>query len=334
MPVSLKVGFTKSLRDSARTNFLDNLEFNITNKAVQEYRPSKELMDPLQPYLWLHEEEVQADGKLKKVNTIFLTNRECPFKCVMCDLWRHTLDEPTPKGAIPAQIEFALDRLPEADVVKLYNSGNFFDGKAIPRSDYEAIAELLSDYQHVIVENHPKLIGDFIPQFRDMLTGSFEIAMGLESIHPVVMPKLNKQITRQNYRKASEYLVSDGIDVRAFVLLNPPFLTNERENIEWCLKTVEFAFDCGASACSIIPTRDGNGIMEKLREEGEYIPPTLSALEEVFDEALNLKMGRVFVDLWDLEKFSDCDECFETRKQRLQQMNIEQKVIKNIECKC
>ncbi len=291
-------------------------------------------MDPLQPYLWLHEEEVQADGKLKKVNTIFLTNRECPFKCVMCDLWRHTLDEPTPMGAIPAQIKFALDRLPKADVVKLYNSGNFFDGKAIPRYDYKSIAGLLSDYEHVIVENHPKLIGEFIPEFRDLLDGSFEVAMGLESVHPVVMPKLNKQITRENYRKASEYLVSNGIDVRAFILLNPPFLTDERENIEWCLKTVEFAFDCGASACSIIPTRDGNGIMEKLREDGEYVPPTLSALVEVFDRALSLKKGRVFVDLWDLEKFSDCDECFEARKQRLQQMNIEQKVIKNIECKC
>lgn len=277
---------------------------------------------------------MQSDGKLRNVNTIFLTNRECPFKCVMCDLWRHTLDEPTPIGAIQAQIKFALDRLPKADVVKLYNSGNFFDGKAIPRTDYNEIAVLLSDYDHVIVENHPKLIGDFIPKFRDMLTGSFEIAMGLESIHPVVMPKLNKQITKENYRKASEYLVSNGIEVRAFILLNPPFLTDERENIEWCLKTTEFAFDCGASSSSIIPTRDGNGIMEKLREEGEYIAPKLSAFEEVFDRALNLNKGRVFADLWDLEKFSDCDECLEARKQRMQQMNIDQKVQKNIECKC
>ena len=288
----------------------------------------------MQPYLWLHEEEVQADGKLKKVNTIFLTNRECPFKCVMCDLWRHTLDEPTPKGAISAQIEYALDRLPKADVVKLYNSGNFFDGKAIPRSDYKAIAKLLSGYDHIIVENHPKLIGDFIPEFRDMLNGSFEVAMGLESIHPEVLPRLNKQITTENFKEATDYLLSNAISVRAFILLNPPFLTDTRENIEWCLKSVEFAFDCGASVCTVIPTRDGNGIMEKLRDEGEYVPPTLSALEEVFDRAMNLMKGRVFADLWDLEKFSDCDECFEARKQRMQQMNFDQKVQKNIECKC
>jgi archaeosine synthase beta-subunit len=310
------------------------LELSITNKTVQEFRPSKEVMNPLLPYLYLNEEEVQADGVLKKVNTIFLTNRECPFKCVMCDLWRHTLDEPTPKGAIPAQIEYALERLPKADVIKLYNSGNFFDGKAIPREDYKAIANLLSGYGHVIVENHPKLIGDFIPEFRDMLSGTFEIAMGLESIHPVVMPKLNKQINRENYRRASEFLVSNGIDVRAFILLNPPFLTDERENIKWCLKTVEFALDCGASACSIIPTRDGNGIMEKLQEQGEYVPPTISALEEVFDRAMQMKKGRVFADLWDLEKFSDCETCFEDRKDRMHWVNFEQKVLPRVNCEC
>ena len=288
----------------------------------------------MRPYLWLHEQEVQKDGALKKVNTIFLTNRECPFKCTMCDLWRHTLDAPTPVGAIPEQIRFALEKLPDSEVVKLYNSGNFFDGKAIPRNDYLEIAGLLSGFEHVIVENHPKLIGDFIPGFRDMLSGSLEVAMGLESIHPEVMPKLNKQISRENYRKASEFLVENGINVRAFVLLNPPFLTDERENIEWCLKTVEFAFDCGASACSIIPTRDGNGIMEKLREEGEYVPPTLSALEEVFDRAMKLNRGRVFVDLWDLQKFSDCDTCFEARKERLKMMNFEQKISERVQCNC
>ena len=33
---------------------------------------------------------------------VFLTNRECPFRCVMCDLWMNTLDETVPRGAIAA----------------------------------------------------------------------------------------------------------------------------------------------------------------------------------------------------------------------------------------
>lgn len=291
-------------------------------------------MDPNCPYLFLHEKEMQKDGSVHDVNTIFLTNRECPFKCVMCDLWRHTLDEPTPSGSIPNQIEYALDRLPSANVVKLYNSGNFFDGKAIPRNEYQKIAELLSDYEHIIVENHPKLIGSFIPEFRDMLYGSLEIAMGLETIHPEVLPKLNKQITKEDFFEATQYLTEEGIDVRAFILLNPPFLTDPDDNIDWTLKSVQFAFDCGCSACSIIPVRDGNGIMEELRKSGDYIPPKLSALEIAFIQALEIEQGRVFCDLWDIERFSDCEDCFEDRKDRLEKMNLTQNILPEINCHC
>lgn len=306
----------------------------ISNSTVAEHRPAKANVDPTIPYLYLHEKEVQKSGEVQNVNTIFLTNRECPFKCVMCDLWRHTLDKPTPKGAIPHQIEYALNRLPDAKLIKLYNSGNFFDGKAIPRSDYREISELLRDYNHVIVENHPKLIGSFIPEFRDILNGSFEIAMGLETVHPDVLPKLNKQITKEDFFEATGYLNSEGMDVRAFILLNPPFLTDPEENIRWTLKSVEFAFNSGCTACSVIPVRDGNGIMEKLRESGDYIPPTLSALETVFEESLKMNKGRVFCDVWDLEKFSECDDCFNDRKERLEKMNLIQEILPEIHCSC
>ena len=39
--------------------------------------------------------------------TIFLAGRECPWRCVMCDLWRETTEADTPPGAIPHQIEAA-----------------------------------------------------------------------------------------------------------------------------------------------------------------------------------------------------------------------------------
>ncbi len=306
----------------------------IGNRTIEQYRPHKEEVDVNKPYLYLHEEEVQFDGALKTVNTVFLTNKECPFKCVMCDLWRHTLDQPTPIGAIPRQIEYALKRLPKSSVIKLYNSGNFFDVQAIPVDDYEKIANLLRDFDHVVVENHPKLIGSKISDFKSMLSGTFEVAMGLETIHPVVMPKLNKQITKENFRTAVSFLRDLDIIVRAFILLNPPFLKSVEENREWCLKSVKFAFDAGVSACSIIPTRGGNGIMDHFEEVGDFIPPKLEELETVYADSLRLQKGLVFCDLWDLEKFSDCKTCFNERKRRLETMNLTQKVVPEIDCNC
>lgn len=304
----------------------------LNSSEIVDLRPERNKVQPDKPYDFLHEQETGPDGELKKVNTIFLTNSECPFKCVMCDLWKNTLENPVKPGDVPRQISYALKRLPHANVAKLYNSGNFFDRKAIPPKDYAAIAQLLSDYERVIIENHPKLCGPSCIKFSDLLNGDLEIAMGLETIHPKVLPKLNKQITKENFPKATEFLTANEITSRAFILLNPPFLTDPEENIEWTIRSVEFAFDCGVSACSIIPTRDGNGAMEKLRREGHYVPPTIEALEKSFERALNLKKGRVFADLWDLQRFSDCARCLEKRKKRMNRMNLEQRIYPRIKC--
>src|SRR5204862_1516710 len=115
-------------------------------------RGPRNAVDPRRPYAFLIEEELSENREIVKIATIFLTNRECPWRCLMCDLWKNTLPESVPTGAIPAQIEYALAQfecVPEQ--LKLYNSGSFFDSAAIPRSDYPAIADRLSGIKHVIV---------------------------------------------------------------------------------------------------------------------------------------------------------------------------------------
>ena len=57
---------------------------------------------------------------------------------------------------IPAQIRHALERLPSAQHLKLYNAGNFFDPQAIPPEDYAEIARLAAPFERVIVECHPR----------------------------------------------------------------------------------------------------------------------------------------------------------------------------------
>ncbi len=302
--------------------------------AIERLRPARNEVNPDIPYHFLHEQEPDGKGNLQEVNTVFLTGKECAFKCTMCDLWKNTLSTSTPEGAIVKQIDYALKRLPAADVIKLYNGSNFFDPKAVPTSDYPAIVDRLSSYKRVIVENHPKLCNRSCVDFNELLSGQLEIAMGLETIHPDVLPQLNKKLTPEDFREAATFLKNNGIPIRAFILLNPPFLTGQRENIEWTFKTVQFAFECGADCCSIIPTRAGNGLMEVLQERGEYIPPILTALEEVFERSLTLQQGRVLVDTWDIGFLSKCDQCFDERKHRLEQMNLTQQFQQSINCNC
>lgn len=293
-------------------------------------RGSRNAVDPRLPYAFHLEQELSEDRRIVNVATIFLTNRECPWRCLMCDLWKNTTEETVPVGAIAKQIDFALSQLSPAQQVKLYNSGSFFDRAAIPVEEHPAIAARLRDFDRVIVESHPALINEGVLRFRDLLEGQLEVAMGLETAHPQTLARLNKRMTLDQFATAAAFLRSNQIALRAFVLVKPPFQT-DAEALHWSKRSVEFAFDRGATAVSLIPTRFGNGALEALGKDN-FTPPSLELFETAFDEAVNINRGRVFADLWDLEKFSRCSNCFPQRLTRLQRMNLRQRIDSPVPC--
>jgi archaeosine synthase beta-subunit len=305
----------------------------IDDAWILARRGPKNAVDPLRPYAYLLEPERTAEGMVEDVATIFLSNRECPFRCLMCDLWKYTTDERVPDGAIPTQIALALRDLPAAPHIKLYNAGNFFDAQAIPPNDWPIIARLLAGFQIIILECHPRLIDDRCLQFQKLLTARLQIAMGLETVHPEVLPRLNKRMTLALFEQAVRFLRRHEIAVRAFILLRPPFLT-ESEGVEWAKKSLRYAFDVGVECCSVIPTRAGNGAMEHLEGQGQFHPPRIQSLEEVMEYGIGLRGGRVFADLWDIERFSTCSRCGPGRVARLQTMNLTQSVPPMISCDC
>jgi archaeosine synthase beta-subunit len=299
---------------------------------IVSQRPPRAAADPSKPYGFFLEQERTARGRIASSACILLTNKECPWRCLMCDLWKHTLTKPTPRGAIPRQIDHALAQLGSApEQLKLYNAGSFFDVAAIPPADYGDIAKRITFARHVVVESHPRLVGERTRRFRDLLSGSLEVAMGLETVHPQVLPRLNKRFSLDDFARAAEFLSKNGIGMRAFILVQPPFL-RESEAVLWAVKSAEFAFACGATAVSLIPTRRGNGALDRLMEAGEFSPPRIEALEQALDAVVALKQGRGFGDTWDLEQFSSCSICLPNRKRRLEATNLTQEVKTPAEC--
>jgi archaeosine synthase beta-subunit len=288
-------------------------------------RPGRDSRDPYLPYQYFVEDERTDRGSIELVATIFLTNRECPFRCLMCDLWRNTLSETVPLGAIPAQIDHALLKVPPARQLKLYNSGSFFDPGAIPPADYTAIAQRANRFERLIVENHPAFTGDACLRFRDLLSGKLEIAIGLETAHAEVLAGLNKRMTLDQFSTAANFLRRNGIDLRVFILVQPPLMVAS-EALLWAERSLHLAMESGATAATLIPTRAGNGAMEALMFE----PPSLETLESAMEYGLRLKAGRVFADLWELR--ASCVHCHKQRAARLQQMNLQQVVLDRISC--
>ena len=308
-------------------------EVIINTKWIVSNRGKKNTVDPSRPYFWLVEKECSISGEIEDTAIIFLTNKECSFHCLMCDLWKNTTDRSVPAGDIPDQIEWALEQMPEVKHLKLYNSGSFFDERAIPEADYKRIASLISSFETVIVESHPKLINEKCLRFRDMLKPELQVAIGLETVHPEILQKLNKQMTLEDFNNSVSYLTQNGIRSRAFVLLRPPFLS-ESEGVYWAKRSIDFAFDVGVESCVVIPVRADNGAMDLLMENGDFSLPNIHSLETVLEYGIELHAGRVFADVWDLGLFSSCKICFDQRVSRLTAMNLSQSLADRVKCLC
>jgi uncharacterized Fe-S cluster-containing MiaB family protein len=302
-------------------------------------------VDPYAAHGWVLEDERRPvsgdeglpDSTIERALTVFLAGAECPFTCSFCDLWRYTIDGPTPVGALPKQLSDVLRSLaapaprPPADRLKLYNASNFFDRRAVPIADLPRIAELAAPFTGVTVESHASTIGPAALEFADRLEGPLEVAVGLETIHPLAAAQLNKRLDLAVFDRGARYLADNGMDLRVFVLLGAPYVP-AAESVEWTVRTVEYAAQRGASVVSIIPVRGGNGEMERLETLRHFTKPTLSQLEEALDRCLQLTRTVVTADLWDVEMLRACGHCRDARVERLQRINASGRAEPRIVC--
>jgi radical SAM enzyme (TIGR01210 family) len=318
----------------------------ISTQAIRQQRPSVERPLPGDLPLQVLEEweAVDATGQTAHVTTIFLRGSECRFTCLMCDLWRHTHQSATAPGAIPAQIASVVNSASQfmglsethARWVKLYNAASFFDSQNIPPSDLSRIAPLLEQFGRVIVENHPCLLPwSRIRQFQAELTGRLEIAMGLETVEPQILRRLNKRMRIEDFSKAVKECQQHNVDVRAFVLLQLPWLA-PAEALAWCCRSIDTAIQLGVRHVSVIPMRIGNGAMDTLAQQGFFEVPRAAALEKIMQEYWACTDSLVTVDTWDWTQLAGlCAECSMKRRQRLVQMNTSRKWLEPISCaKC
>ncbi|WP_147869049.1 hypothetical protein [Stieleria maiorica] len=262
------------------------------------------VLDPSRPYAFLNEREPARDAhgqrSVATVATVFLTASRCPIGCSMCDLHRNTLPGPSQPGAIPDQIRHAQTRLKSSNWIKLYNSGNFFDPSSIPPRDYAEIGQICAGYDRVIIENHPRFGARRHEAFRDLISGTLEVAVGLETVQPRILNRLGKQMSRDDFDRYASFLRWRQIDLRVFLIVGAPQLS-VKESLRWARLSVRHAIHSGARHISLIPARSGhgwNGMAESLPEID------LEHLAELYDDSLT-DLGTtacLSVDLWDIDR--------------------------------
>lgn len=291
--------------------------------------------DVFRPHSTLHEFEPDGKGGCLRTWVVFLINRECPWTCFECDLWKYTVPTKIPPGAIVAQIDEALRQAQgmELDQIKFYNSGSFFDVGAVPPELDGVIATKLHRFKRVIVESHPALIGTRCWKLQEALTGELEVAMGLETAHEPTLKRLNKRMTLADFERAAAALRQRSVALRCFVLIKPPFML-AKDVVEQTVRSVKFAQQVGASVISLIATRSGNGAVDILMKEGEFTLPNIKLVESAFEAAIEFATAdfRVLLDSWDLDRLIGCDTCKSARISRMMMMNQTSKLLAQIEC--
>lgn len=295
---------------------------SAADRRIRSLRPPRAHLSANKAQGALREQERRPDGKIEQTLTVFLTGAECPFTCSFCDLWQWTIDGPTPRGALTSQLESVLQTIDGAvpDRLKIYNASNFFDQRAVPSEDLPGIARLANSFEAVTVESHVNTIGASTLAFARQISGRLEVAVGLETIHPVAATHLNKRLDLARFDRAARFLSENSVDLRVFVLLGAPYIPAE-ESVAWTLRAVEYAVERGASVVSIIPVRSGNGELERLQALGHFTPPTLLQLEDGLDGCLHLASAVVTGDLWDEERLVACAHCRSARIERLRRLN-------------
>jgi hypothetical protein len=105
--------------------------------------------------------------------------------------------------------------------------------------------------------------------------------MGLETVHPEILePAEQANDTPHQFAAAAADRLHEN-DIRPYACLHSRssrrLCRQSRRLLEWAARSLEFAFECGASAAAaLIPTRAGNGAMEDADGSGENFSPPIA----------------------------------------------------------
>ncbi len=242
-------------------------------------------------YVTTYTEREFFNGKSTTERVLILRTRGCSWSyhsgCSMCGYW----DDTNPnigKEELERQINAFIRDFPKGEVLKIFTSGSFFDPLEVDPAVQERIMDtVLAGYENLIVESRPEYIKRVIGGLRKY-AGRVQVAIGLESTDPSILKSsVNKNYDFEDFKGAASLLRDNGISVRAYLLLKPPFLT-EREAIEDSIKSARDLAPY-SDFISINPMNIQRGtLVEKLYREGNYRPPWLWSVVTVLQSLRDL----------------------------------------------
>jgi archaeosine synthase beta-subunit len=219
--------------------------------------------------------------------------------CTMCGEWSGSnFGQLVPPDFHVAQFSAAVSDLwarRQIQWLRIYQEGSFFSEREVGPDARRVILRLASHLQglkRITIESRPEfLTSEAVSAARTDVHPpvDLEIGIGLESSDNFIRNVcIGKGTSLETYEKAVELLLTYDLIPLAYVLLKPPFLT-EQEAIEDAIQTVACAFRIGfrevyVQAASI----HAWSLSEMLAQKRLYAPPWLWSVIRVVQEANHL----------------------------------------------
>ena len=222
------------------------------------------------------------DNELVDSFTIIFRTKGCSWAeeagCLMCGY--HTASNPhIQQEDILKQLEKARSIYDGERLVKIYTSGSFLDPREIQPTLGEKVLRSF-EADKIIIESRSEFVKHDVLNEYSKSVPCLEVSIGLESHNDFVLNNcINKGSTVEDYRIASELIFEQGLKLRTYLLLKPPFLT-EYESIQDLIRSIS-SVSSSDNTVSINPVNiQKDSFLEKLWYRGEYRPPWIWSIIE------------------------------------------------------
>jgi radical SAM enzyme (TIGR01210 family) len=258
----------------------------VLNESLRNVRQRHPLEKDQRKYVSAWVEKDMLDSEVVDAYVMILRTRGCAWAlssgCSMCGYINDATQKTVDEDDLLYQFSEAMNRFSNERIVKIYTSGSFFDEGELPLAVSDRILNELSEKtEKIIVEARPEFVKE------ENLKGQkkLEVAIGLESANDFVLEhSINKGFLFADYIKAANILKKLNIPLKTYLLIKPPFLT-ENEAISDAISSAKTVASHSQSISFNPVNIQKFTMVERLWKNREYRPPWLWSVVEVLKKA-------------------------------------------------
>jgi radical SAM enzyme (TIGR01210 family) len=304
------------------------------------------LKDPRKPVSFWNESDF-LKGNIVDTFVIILKTRGCSWAhasgCSMCGYFNDTMWGDVSSKDLETQFEVAMNKYSGQKFVKIFTSGSFLDDKEIKKEiQNNILKKLVTTTEKISIESRPEFIKDTRLLDIKNILGSciLEIGVGLETADDFIRKNsLNKGFTFNNYIKAAEVINKYSFELKTYLLIKPPFLT-EKQSIEDSIESVKKIRNY-TNTISFNPTNvQRNTYVNYLWSQRKYRPPWLFSVVEILKDSKKIAQDvKIKCDIaggGNIRGAHNCRTCDRDFLNAISRFSLSQGIrdLDNLDCEC